>query len=345
MDFFRPPSAALLLLFIFSDQALLISGLGAVGVNYGLNGDNLPVPSEVVELYGRCGIDIVRVFEPNHWVLDALKGRRNLVVWLGTRNEDIQGFAADQLAANSWVNAHVVPYYESVNIAYITVGNEVVPDDAAAPFVANAIKNIMQALVIAGVKSDIKVTTVVPMTPLEVSYPPSAGAFSATAIGPLKDITRVLGTSGAPLLLNVYPYFAYASNPQQISLDYALFTSTTPVVVDGNLQYFNLFDAMVDSFYSALEKIGAEGVRIDISETGWPSKGNDPLTSVENAATYNRNFVEHVRSGAGTPRRPNVKYDGVLFEMFNENLKTAGVEQNFGLFYSNMLPVYSFWNC
>ena len=185
----------------------------------------------------------------------------------------------------------------------------------------------------------------VPMTPLEVSYPPSAGAFSATAIGPLKDITQVLGTSGAPLLLNVYPYFAYASNPQQISLDYALFTSTTPVVVDGNLQYFNLFDAMVDSFYSALEKIGAEGVRIDISETGWPSKGNDPLTSVENAATYNRNFVEHVRSGAGTPRRPNVKYDGVLFEMFNENLKTAGVEQNFGLFYSNMLPVYSFWNC
>ena len=79
------------------------------------------------------------------------------MVWLGTRNEDIQGFAADQLAANSWVNAHVVPYYESVNIAYITVGNEVVPDDAAAPFVAKAIKNIMQALVIAGVKSDIKV--------------------------------------------------------------------------------------------------------------------------------------------------------------------------------------------
>ena len=183
------------------------------------------------------------------------------------------------------------------------------------------------------------------MSVMAVSYPPSAGAFSTTAIGPLKDITQVLGTSGAPLLLNAYPYFAYASNPQQISLDYALFKSTAPVVVDGNLKYFNLFDTMVDSFYSALEKIGAEGVRIDISETGWPSKGNDPFTSVDNAATYNKKFVEHVRSGAGTPKRPNVKYDGVLFEMFNEDLKTAGVEQNFGMFYPNMHPVYPLWNC
>lgn len=128
-----------------------------VGVNYGLNGDNLPIPNEVIKLYGRCGIDIVRIFEPNHGVLDAMKGKENLVLWLGMRNEDIQGIASNQIVANTWVNAHVVPYDGDVNIGYITVGNEVVPGDAAAPFVANAIKNIMHALVSAGVKRDIKV--------------------------------------------------------------------------------------------------------------------------------------------------------------------------------------------
>lgn len=183
------------------------------------------------------------------------------------------------------------------------------------------------------------------MTALAVSYPPSAGAFSDAAAGPLKDIIQVLASSGAPILINVYPYFAYASNPGQISLDYALFRSTSPVEVDGNLNYYNLFDAMVDSFYAALEKIGGGGVGIGISETGWPSKGNEPFTSIDNAETYNKNFVKHVTSGIGTPRRPNVKYDGILFEMFNEDLKAAGAEQNFGLFYPDTHPVYPLWNC
>lgn len=138
-------------------QVCVAGGFGAVGVNYGLNGDDLPKPDDVVSLYKRCGINIVRIFEPNHGVLDALKGKENLALWLGTRNEDIEGFATNQVAANAWVNDNVVPYYKDVNIAYITIGNEVVPNDVAAPFVANAIKNIMQGLVNAGIKSDIKV--------------------------------------------------------------------------------------------------------------------------------------------------------------------------------------------
>ncbi|XP_022152302.1 probable glucan endo-1,3-beta-glucosidase BG4 [Momordica charantia] len=344
MDFLSATSLVLVAVALLSHQLPLISGLGGIGVNYGLNGDNLPQPSDVINLYGRCGIDIVRIFEPNHGVLDALHGKPN-ALWLGTRNEDIHSFATDQMAANAWVNAHVLPYYADVNIEYITVGNEVVPADPATPFVANAIRNIMQALVTAGIKKDIKVTTVVHMGAMGVSYPPSAGVFTVAAAGPLSDIAKVVGSSGTPLLLNVYPYFAYASSPQQIPLNYALFTSTTPGVVDGNLNYYNLFDAMVDSFYAALEKIDAANVRLEISETGWPTKGNEPFTSVENAVTYNKNFMNHVASGAGTPRRPNVKYNGILFEMFNEDLKAAGVEQNFGFFYPNMQPVYPFWNC
>lgn len=35
--------------------------------------------------------------------------------------------------------------------------------------------------------------------------------------------------------------------------------------------------------------------------------------------TYNGNFVKHVSNGEGTPKRPNSRIDGYIFETYNEN--------------------------
>ncbi|KAK3040381.1 hypothetical protein RJ639_026786 [Escallonia herrerae] len=91
------------------------------------------------------------------------------------------------------------------------------------------------------------------------------------------------------------------------------------------------FDMMVDSFYWAMEKEGHGNVTVVVAATGWPSAGNGDLTNAVLAQAYNKGFVQHI-SSSGTPKRPNVLMDGLLFAMFNENLKPDGVEQNFGLF-------------
>ncbi|KAL2540162.1 Glucan endo-1 [Abeliophyllum distichum] len=96
---------------------------------------------------------------------------------------------------------------------------------------------------------------------------------------------------------------------------------------------------MVDSVYSALEKVGGSTIDIVVSETGWPSAGNTDAT-VENAKTYANNLVSHVASGQGTPKRPGKALETYIFAMFNENLKPAGFERNFGLYYPDMTEVY-----
>uniref|UniRef100_A0A0A9D614 Glucan endo-1,3-beta-D-glucosidase n=1 Tax=Arundo donax TaxID=35708 RepID=A0A0A9D614_ARUDO len=121
-----------------------------------------------------------------------------------------------------------------------------------------------------------------------------------------------------------------------MDMSFALFTSPGTVVQDGEYGYQNLFDATVDALYMAVEKLGGHNVRVVVSETGWPTAGG-AAASVENAMTYNQNLVKHVCKG--TPRRPR-KVEAYVFAMFNENLKEAGVEQNWGLFYPSTDRVY-----
>ncbi|XWS21577.1 hypothetical protein CRYUN_Cryun30bG0066200 [Craigia yunnanensis] len=157
----------------------------------------------------------------------------------------------------------------------------------------------------------------------------------------MTSIASILAQQDAPLMINVYPYFAYSSDHTHISAEYTFFTSTAPVVIDGSLKYYDLFDAMVDAFNAALEKINFGNVKLIVAENGWPTVGNEPYTSVSNAQTYNKNLLNHVIQN-GTPRRPDHIMPVFFFSMFNENLKENAVEQNFGFFFPNMQPVYPF---
>uniref|UniRef100_A0A0E0JTJ6 Glucan endo-1,3-beta-D-glucosidase n=1 Tax=Oryza punctata TaxID=4537 RepID=A0A0E0JTJ6_ORYPU len=306
--------------------------LQSIGVCYGMLGNDLPSRSEVVQMYKSKGINGMRIYNPDRQALDALRNSGIGLILDAGGFETVSYLAASASNAAAWVRDNVKPYYPAVNIKYIAVGNEVVGGTTES--ILPAMRNVNDALAAAGI-GGIKVSTAVKSDVIANSYPPSAGVFSYPY---MNGIAQFLASTGAPLLANVYPYFAYAGNPREISLNYATFQPGTTVRDDGNgLTYNNLFDAMVDCIYAALEKAGAGNVRVVVSESGWPSAEGFAAT-MDNARAYNQGLIDHV--GRGTPKRPG-QMEAYIFAMFNENQKTgAATERHFGLFYPNKSPVY-----
>ncbi|KAB1228002.1 Glucan endo-1,3-beta-glucosidase, basic vacuolar isoform [Morella rubra] len=330
--------APILLLLGFLISGLELTG-AQVGVCYGRNGNNLPAEGEVIALYKSNGIGRMRLYEPYQPTLDALKGSNiELIIGIGL-NSNLQALT-DAAAATDWVQKNIKSYSPDVRFKYIAVGNEVHPNDAEAKFVLPAMQSIHNAIVAANLQDQIKVSTAIDTTLLSPdSFPPSKGAFSASSY--INPIVSFLVNNGAPLLANVYPYFSYTGDLQNIALPYALFTSPGVVVTDpeGNRGYQNLFDALLDTLYSAVEKAGGPNLQIVVSESGWPSEGGTGAT-VENAGTYYKNLIGHVKSG--TPKKPGQAIETYLFAMFDENIKNVPpeVERHFGLFSPNKQPKY-----
>ncbi|GLT45245.1 hypothetical protein SLA2020_190910 [Shorea laevis] len=296
-------------------------------------GDNLPSPQEVIDLYNQNDIRRIRLYSPDEAALQALKGT-NIEVVLGLPNADLQSISASQANADSWVQKNVKSYPD-VKFRYIVVGNEVLFADSLSKFLVPAMQNIQNAL--AAAKLGIKVSTAIDYEILEIGFvPPSMASFKAEYKPILNPLISFLVNNQAPLLVNVYPYLIYADNPN-IRLDYALFTASSPVLVDSSLQYNNIFDVILDTVYTAVERAGGGHLEIVVSESGWPTAGGIN-TTVEIARIYNNNLVQHVKGG--TPKRPGKPIETYIFTIFDENLKTPDVEQHYGLFLPNKQPKY-----
>ncbi|KAF5741409.1 glucan endo-1 3-beta-glucosidase 13 [Tripterygium wilfordii] len=333
-------SCILLLLSVFS-----IADAGSIGVNYGRIANNLPSAVKVVKLLKSQGLDRVKVFDTDSSVLKALSGSK-IKVTVDLPNELLSSVAGKQSFAYSWVQKNVAAYHPQTQIEAIAVGNEVFVDPQnTTKFLLPAMKNIQKALVKYNLDSSIKVSSPIALSALQNSYPSSAGSFRPelveTVFKPMLDFLR---QTGSYLMVNAYPFFAFESNSDVISLDYALFRENPGVVDSGNgLRYFNLFDAQIDAVFAALSALKYDDVKVVVTETGWPSKGdeNEIGASVENAAAYNGNLIRKILTGGGTPLRPKADLTVYLFALFNENEKTGPTsERNYGLFFPDQKRVY-----
>ncbi|XP_062003951.1 glucan endo-1,3-beta-glucosidase, basic isoform-like [Rosa rugosa] len=335
-----PSMLSKMLLFGILVMAHIAATTGSkIGVCYGTLGNDLPPAQEVISMFDQYRIQKIRLYDPNQGALQALRGS-NIEVMLGVENERLQDISSSQDKANSWVQSNVINY-GNVNFKYIVVGNEIDPTGPQASFVAPAMENIQKAITSENLASKIKVSTAISTAVLkEPSYPPSNGSFRIDHLPFLNPIIAFLARNQSPLLVNLYPYFTYNQN-RQINIEYALFTSPSPVVHDGQLGYQNLFDAIIDTVYSALERAGSGSLGIVVSESGWPSSGGDgEVTTIENARIYNSNLINHVKAN-GTPKKPGSPIEAYVFAMFNENQKEGPeIERHWGLFYPTKQPKY-----
>ncbi|KAI3874657.1 hypothetical protein MKX03_022092 [Papaver bracteatum] len=296
----------------------------------------LTIPTEVVKLLRSRNVDRVRLFSPDTDALDALRGSGIQVV-LVVPNPDVQRIGNDPEFARNWVNNNVLAFND-VQFRYISVGNEIeIPSAAESNSILPAMKNLNDAIRAAG--KTIAVSTTIKFSLVQDSSPPSKGRFTDSS-EIMTSIVEFLAANGSPLLVNIYPYFSYNDN-QQIPLDFALFTADRVVVTDNGLQYRNLFDAMTDAAYAAIEKVGGSNVDIVIAESGWPSGENGNIATIPNAQTYVNNLISHVSGTSGTPKKPGKSIETYIFALFNENMKgDPPTERHFGLYFPDMTEIY-----
>lgn len=339
------PLLLLLLLFFFLVSTSHTAEAGAIGVNYGRVANNLPSAVKVVQLMKNHGIERVKLYDTDTAVLRAL-GRSGIKVVVALPNERLASVARRPSQAYSWVQRNIAAYHPSTQIHAIAVGNEVFVDPRnTTAFLVPAMVNVHAALTRFGFDKTIKVSSPIALSCLQSSYPSSAGAFRTELVEPvIKPMLQFLRQTGSFLMVNAYPFFAYEANADVISLDYALFRPNAGIVDAGSgLRYFSLFDAQIDAVYAAMSALKYNDVNLTVTETGWPSKGDEDEkgANAANAAAYNGNLVRRVLMKSGTPLRPQAEMDVYLFALFNENKKPGPTsERNYGLFYPNEEKVY-----
>ncbi|KAL3506497.1 hypothetical protein ACH5RR_031879 [Cinchona calisaya] len=322
-----------------------------IGVNYGLNGNNLPSVYQSIELLQKLNAGRVKIFDTNTEVLKLLSGTK-LQVSIMVPNQILPDIASDQEIADKWVLENVLAYYPNTMIRYILVGNEILSsnDTMLCYNLVPAMLKIHNSIKAQNIQN-IKIGTPLAMDILESTFPPSSGKFrpEIPTYQVMVPLLNFLNRTRSFFFLNVYPYFAWSENPKNVNLDFALFaakTSSSYKDPGSGLIYTNLLDQMLDSVIFAIRKVGFNNISLAISETGWPNAGDidQPGANIHNAATYNRNLVRKITSKPpiGTPARPGVVIPTFIFSLYDEHQKSGpGTERHWGILQPNGQPNYA----
>ncbi|KAH1080392.1 hypothetical protein J1N35_020153 [Gossypium stocksii] len=317
----------------------------SMGINYGQIADNLPSPEDVVPIVKSIGATKVKLYDADPKVLKAFANTGvEFIVGLGNEYLDKM---RDPAKAQAWVKQNVQSRLPATKITCIFVGNEVLTfnDTSLSNSLLPAMQSVHTALVNLGLDKQVTVTTAHSLSILETSYPPSSGAFREDLVDCLSETLSFHQKTGSPFLINAYPFFAYKGNPKQVPLDFVLFQPNQGVIDPAtNLHYDNMLYAQIDAVYNALASLGYKKLPVHISETGWPSKGDEDEVGAtpDNAKKYNGNLIKLMSKKTGTPMRPNSDLNIYVFALFNENMKPGPTsERNYGLFKPDGTPAYS----
>ncbi|PSS02547.1 Glucan endo-1,3-beta-glucosidase [Actinidia chinensis var. chinensis] len=289
----------------FSDCNFI--GVESLGINYGQVANDLPPTEKVLELLKSYKLTKARIYDTSPQILTAFANSGiDLIVTI--ENNALRNLM-DLQQALQWVTTHIRPYFPATRITGIAVGNEVFigGDTALMANLVPAMASIHAALAKLGLDQYIHVSAPSSLAILSESYPPSAGCFRQELAAVMPQLLQFLDSTRAPFWINAYPYFAFKDEPNNISLDYVIFNSNLGMVDPyTKFHYDNMLYAQVDAVIFSMARMGFGGLEVRVSETGWPSKGdeNEVGATVENASIYNRNLLRRQLANEGTPLKP-----------------------------------------
>lgn len=318
-----------------------------VGVNIGTDVSNLPSPTDLVSFLQVQKITHIRLYDADPDLLTAL-AKTKIRVIVSVPNNQLLAIGSSNTTAASWIGKNVVAYYPETLITAIAVGDEVLTTvPSSAPILLPAIESLYSALVAANLHAQIKISTPHAASIILDPFPPSQAFFNQSLSSVMLPLLQFLSKTGAPLMMNLYPYYVFMQNKGVVPLDNSLFKPLTPSkeMVDPNtlLHYTNVLDAMIDAAYFSMKNLNITDVMVLVTESGWPSKGDskEPYATIDNADTYNSNLIKHILDRSGTPFHPEVTSSVYIYELFNEDLRSPPIsEANWGLFHANTTPVY-----
>lgn len=330
----------MMMLFLCGD---VVQGLG---VNWGTLASHPLSPDIVVRLLRDNGIKKVKLFDADETTMRAL-ANSNIEVMVAIPNDMLASLSVDLEAAYSWVAKNVTRYNYpgGVNIKYVAVGNEPFLQAYNGTFLNvtfPALHNIQLALQNSGLR-DVKAT--VPLNADVYNSPdnnpvPSAGDFRPEVRDLMIKIVEYLNDNGAPFTVNIYPFLSMYDN-EYFPVDFAFFDGTSQPVMDGAVQYTNVFDANLDTLIWALKKAGFPNMPIIVGEVGWPTDG-DKSANLNYAERFNQGLLKHIMSGQGTPMRSG-NIETYVFSLFDEDAKSiapGNFERHWGIFQYDGQPKY-----
>ncbi|CAA7409956.1 unnamed protein product [Spirodela intermedia] len=310
-------------------------GEGVVGMNWGTMMSHPMLPADVVKMLKANGIKKVKLFDADEWTVSSLAGT-GIEVMLAIPNDQLSRMG-DIDHARDWVKHNVSRYLSpgGVNIKYVAVGNEPFLKSYNGSYLKTtvpALKNVQKALDEEGkgVKATVPLNADVYDSPADNPVP-SAGSFRADIRHLMQQIVDFLHASGAPFLVNIYPFLSLYAN-QNFPFDFAFFGAGGRSIADKGLQYSNVFDANFDTLLWSLKKAGAGDLKVIVGEVGWPTDG-DKSASPALAERFYGGLVKKLAAEEGTPLRPG-KMEVYIFSLIDEDLKSiapGGFERHWGI--------------
>ncbi|CAL9236202.1 unnamed protein product, partial [Arabidopsis halleri] len=308
----------------------------AIGINYGTLG-NLQPPQQVVDfIKTNTTFDSVKIYDANPDILRSFAGSEiNVTIMVPNGNIPAMVNVAN---ARQWVAANVLPFHQQIKFKYLCVGNEILSsnDNNLISNLVPAMQSLNEALKASNL-TYIKVTTPHAFTISFNHNTPSESRFSDDQKDFFTKILEFHRQAKSPFMINAYTFFTMDPN----TVSYAIF-GPSKAITDTNTQhtYNNMFDAVMDATYSAMNALGYGDVDIAVGETGWPTACDAPWCSPQNAENYNLNIIKRAQV-IGTPLMPNRHIDIFIFALFNEDGKPGPTrERNWGLFKPDFSAMY-----